>query len=635
MSGMLIQTKTNFSAGELAPRLYGRGDLRAYENGAGRLRNVTLHPTGGLSRRPGTRYIDSIEGKGRLVAFEFNTEQTYLLVFTHQKMAVYMDDLRIAVLETPWTADQLDTLNWTQSADTLLVVHPDVEPQKITRTSHTRWVISKWYWFDKQNVRHQPHHKFAGTFVTLDPSGTSGSVTVTASEDVFTDDHIGVRLRIEGKEVEITAVSNPTTATVTCHETLSSASETKDWTEQAFSAVRGWPVSVTFHQDRLVIGGSRDLPNKVWLSNSSKYFTFDPGTGLADESVDFAILSDQVNAIRAVFSGRTLQVFTTGAEWTVSGDPLTPLSAAVRRQTRVGSPTDRTIPPRDVDGATLFVGKSGKELREFLFTDTEQAYQAADLAVLSDHLITGPVDMDYDARNRLLHVVMADGGLATVTNYRAEKVTGWALQTTDGAFRSVAVVGEQVFLLTERDGTWRIEAFDDAFGMDCALAGESGTQKDRWTGLDHLEGRTLKVVGDGAELPPVTVSGGAIDLPYPVSAIRAGLPFTHEVAPLPPVMIGTGGVRQSGAVRLIRAGFRVLETQALAVDTGRGPTHAPFKRMGPAGVLDSPPPPFTGDVPVRAVGWMRDAVGPVWRIEQDTPLPCTILSVSTEMKVTD
>ncbi|WP_404383564.1 hypothetical protein [Caenispirillum salinarum] len=635
MSGMVIQTKTNFSAGELSPRLYGRGDLRAYENGASRLRNVVIHPTGGVSRRPGLRWVDGIEGKARLLAFEFNTEQVYLLVFTHLKMAVYKDDARIAVLDTPWTEVMLPNLNWTQSADTLLVVHPDCEPQTITRTSHTRWVIAPWYWYDVQNRRYQPHHKFATTFSRITPSGTSGSVTLTVDEDVFVAEHVGARLRIDGKEVEITAVTDARTATATCHETLASTDSTKDWTEMAFSAARGWPVSVTFHQDRLVIGGSRDLPNRVWMSKTSAYFTFDPGSGLDDESVDFAILSDQVNAIRTVFSGRTLQVFTTGAEWTVTGSPITPTSIAVHRQTRVGMPPTRAIPPRDVDGATLFIGAAGKELREFLFTDAEQAYQAADLAMLARHLMVDPSDMDYDATRRLIHLVMSDGSLATVTNYRAEQVTGWTRNETDGAFHAVAVVGETVYTCVERAGAWSVEAFDDAHAMDAALSGTAAAPKTHWSGLDHLEGRTVKILGDGAELPPASVSGGAVDLPYAVSEIRVGLPFTHEIAPLPPVSVGQGGVRQSRALRLIRASFRVLDTQALAVDTGRGPAPAPLKRLGPSGVLDSPPPAMSGDVSVRAVGWRRQALEPVWRVVQDTPLPCTILSVATEMKVTD
>ena len=47
--------KTNFTAGEISPLLFGRGDLRAYDNGAAQLRNVFIHPTGGVYRRPGLR----------------------------------------------------------------------------------------------------------------------------------------------------------------------------------------------------------------------------------------------------------------------------------------------------------------------------------------------------------------------------------------------------------------------------------------------------------------------------------------------------------------------------------------------------------------------------------------------------
>ena len=61
--------KTSFTSGEISPRLLGRGDLTAYENGAGKLRNVFIHPTGGVTRRPGLRYLDTALGNGRLVAF--------------------------------------------------------------------------------------------------------------------------------------------------------------------------------------------------------------------------------------------------------------------------------------------------------------------------------------------------------------------------------------------------------------------------------------------------------------------------------------------------------------------------------------------------------------------------------------
>lgn len=617
--------KTSFSAGELAPELIGRADLRAYENGAARLANVFILPTGGLRRRPGLRHLAVLPGPARLIAFEFSTEQTYLLVLTDRRLGVYRGDAEVAAIATPWTEAQLGQIGWTQSADTLLVTHPDVPPQRITRTSHTAWTIAPWS-FDAA-----PFHRFASTDVTLAASAMTGAVTLTASAPVFRTGHAGTTFRLQGKRLTINAVTGPSSATATVEDALDSANPTSDWDETAFSAARGWPVSVCFHQDRLVIGGSRDLPNRLWLSRTGNLFDFDLGEGLDDQAIEFALVSDQVNAIRAVFSGRHLQVFTSGAEWMVSGDPLTPSNIQLNRQTRVGSPVDRTVPPVDVDGATIFVSRSGRSVHEFAYTDVEQAYQAADLAVLARHLVEMPVSMAYDQTRRLLHLVMADGRMATLTLFRAEQVTAWTRQETDGAFRTVAEVDGLVFLVVERTGTFRLERFGDALGVDAAVSGTHPTGATTWSGLDHLAGRSVVVVADGAPRGTQTVTGGAITTDPPARAVQVGLPFTHVIEPLPPELITQYGGR-TGPVRLVAVTFRVLETAALSVDLGRGPVAVPFRRLGPL-VLDTAPPAYTGDKTIRALGWRRDTTMPLWRIVGDTPLPMTLLSVTTEMRL--
>ncbi len=622
--------KSSFTAGEISPRLLGRGDLRAYDNGAARLRNVFIHPTGGLSRRAGLRYVATVPGAGRLIAFEFNTEQVYLLVFTDLRMDVYRDEVKVAEIAAPWTEARIGQLGWVQSADTLLIVHPDVQPKKITRTSDTEWTIADWSFFEVNGRINQPHHKFADDGVTLTPGATTGTVTLGASAAVFAAGHVGARVRLQNKEVEITTVTSATQATATVKETLVSTAAVTDWEEQSFSAVRGWPASVCFHQDRMVIGGARDLPNRLWLSKSADLFNFDLGSGLDDEGIEFAILSDQVNAIRAVFSGRHLQVFTSGAEWMVTGDPLTPASLQLHRQTQVGSPVDRTVPPRDVDGATLFVPRTGRELREFLFTDVEQAYQATDLAMLARHLINTPVDQDFDKSARLFHMVMGDGTLATLTIYRAEQVTAWTLQETSGFFRSVAVAGGGTYVLVERTNGFSIEVFDENMNVDSGLSGTSAAAKTSWSGLGHLEGETLKVLADGAVRADEIVSGGAITLSEAAGTVQTGLGFVHEVEPLPPFVQSAAGGTQGGRVRLVALTLRLQETAALSLDTGRGYKEIPFKRFG-AGVLDSKPPAFSGDKKVRALGWKKDGTRPLWSIKQSTPLPFTLLSVSAEI----
>lgn len=628
-------SKSSFSGGEISPYLIGRGDLKAYENGMSLMRNLIIYPTGGLRRRPGLRHVDTALGKGRLVSFEFNIEQTYLLVFTDLKLTVYRDGVKEIEIDTPWSESQLPLLHWTQSADTLLVVHPDVSPRKITRTSHADWTVSDWSFYEDDELGRimQPHYKFADDDVTLGASATTGTVTLTASVDVFLEEHIGTRIRLAKKEVEITAVTSATLATALVKEKdgLVDTAVTKDWEEQSYSAVHGWPVSVVFHQDRLIIGGTRDLPNRLWMSKSSDLFNFDLGEGLDDESIEFAILSDQVNAIRSLFSSGHLQIFTSGAEWMVTGEPMTPETIQLKRQTRIGSPINRYVPARNVDGATLFVSRDGKQLCEFLFADVEQAYQSNDLAMLCKHLINAPVDQDYDSYNRIFYMVMGDGSMGALSVYRAEKISAWTVLETQGLFKAVVNVGSDVYVLVERNGQTLIECFDDRMSTDAGLYGEDIDGSLIWSGLNHLEGENVKLVADGAVFPDKTVNEGQVNLGQEVTSLEVGLPYTHILEPLPPSPQATGHASQGGRVRLVSLTFRLKDTQALTLDVGRGPKDVAFKRFGKFGVLDSAPEPFTGDITVRALGWRNNGTERLWRIEQDIPLPFSVLSLVEEL----
>ena len=625
--------KTTFTSGELSSDMLGRGDLRPYDNGAAKLRNVFIHPTGGVRRRAGLRYIDTAAGNGRLLSFEFNSDQTYLVVLTNSRMDIYADGVLETTIATPWTGAQVKQVVWTQSADTLLLTHPDAWPKKLTRNSGGTWALTDWAFYTKDNIVHQPFYKFADTGVTLTPSGTSGAVTLTASASVFASGHLGTRLRVTGKQVIITTVNSPTVVTVNVIETLPNTNPTIDWEEQSFSNVRGYPMSVAFHQDRLVIGGSRELPNRLWFSRSGDLFNFNTGTGLDDEAIEFGILSDQVNAIRGVFSGRHLQVFTSGAEWMVTGDPLTPTNVQISRQTRVGSFVSRYIPPVDVDGATLFAARNGQEIRQFVYTDIENAYNAVDVSLLSRHLVMIPKDQDFDQRRRLLFLVREDGKFATYTIYTAENVSGWTLHETNGFVHSVTATGEKVYLLIERGDAFFIEQVDDNLQLDCGLSGEAETATTNWSGLDHLEGQNVTIVGDGRVQTNKTVTGGAVTLDSPVREVQIGLNYTHIIEPLPPgIMMEAGNSR---AVRLIEAVFRLKDTNALKLDVGRGLRDISLRQFGEDEILDAPMPSVSGDIRVRAFGWQKDMSKALWRIEQDLPLPFSLLAVNIEVMAND
>ena len=617
--------KTSFGAGELAPRLAGRPDLAAYRDGARRLRNVAVHATGGLSRRPGLAFVEAAPGPGRLAAFEFNTEESYLLLFTDRALRIYRNGARTALVAAPWREADLAGLNWTQTADTLLVVHPDYPPQTVARRAGGGWRIAPWQWADRGGRSMQPYHRYAPPSVTLTPSAASGRIRLTASAEVFAPEDEGQPFRIGADEVRIRRVVSATEAEADVAGALAGGTAaTPDWREPAFSPRRGWPVSAVFHQNRLVIGGSRALPDRLWLSRSGAFFDFDPGEGLDDEAIAFPLLSDQANAVRAVVSGRHLQVFTSGAEWTVSGDPLTPASIQLRRQTRIGSPADRAVRPVDVEGATFFLARNGRELREFLFADAELAYRARDLALLASHLFAAPAELAWDGAARRLLVVMGDGSIAALTAWRAEGVHAWTRFGTDGAFRSAAVAGGRAWALVEREGRFSVERFDEALGVDAAVSGAAVRPTRSWGGLAHLEGREVAAVADGRALSGLRVAGGRIMLDAPARRVEAGLAFAHEVEPLAPGVQLARGAMQGAAHRAVRVTLRLDRTRALRCDTGFG-----FRRAALGGDA------FTGDVSLGAGGWRRDGAAPLWRIEDASPLPFHLLSAATELKVTD
>ena len=629
-----IYVKTNFTSGQLSDKLYGRGDLRIFENGASKLQNVQIHPTGGVSRRRGLAFVDEVGEEGRLISFEFNTEQTYLLCFVDKKVKIYKNKELISTLETPWTLAQLKKINWTQSADTLLIVHPDVPPQEISRNQNEVWKIAEWSFYQQDGQVFCPYYNFFQNKIKLKPSGTNGNITLTADADLFNQNYVGIRLRINDGEAKITSVSDARNCKADVTKNLGNGNETTEWEEQAFSKLRGYPNSVTFHQDRMVIGGSRSLPNHLWLSKSSDLFNFDIGTGLDDEAIDFAILSDQVNAVLNVVSTRHLLVFTTGAEWMVSGEPLTPTSIKLNRQTNIGTYAKYSLPPQNVDGATLFISQNGKQLREFLYADVEQAYQAKDLTLLSDEIINTPVDCVYFQDDSILYLVLEDGTISCLTSYRTEEVNAWSKYVTDGKFISCAVIGNEIYFLIKRAETYFLETFSEDMYVDCGKIFVSETPKKEWADLDIWEGKNVSVVADDFPIEELSVENGKITLQDEASKIVVGLPYEHIIEPLP-FMVDSSRPYPPKAYRLIHGIFRIIKSKSLRLDFGNGYFDVPLKKMHRDQILDSPPDEFSGDVELRSIGWIRDVQKPMWSIRSDVPNTFMLLSVANEIKTKD
>jgi hypothetical protein len=90
--------QTNFTAGELTPKLAGQVDFKKYNNGVELMENMTVFPQGGASRRYGSRFVAEVKDSSkttRLIPFEFNIEQSYILEFGNNYIRFFKDNGQI------------------------------------------------------------------------------------------------------------------------------------------------------------------------------------------------------------------------------------------------------------------------------------------------------------------------------------------------------------------------------------------------------------------------------------------------------------------------------------------------------------------------------------------------------------
>ncbi len=146
---MSLNLQPSFAAGELDPSLWSRVDFAKFQTGCKVMKNMIALPQGGFETRPGTKFIGEIEGNGRLIPFEYNEDQTYMLVFTDELLQVVHDEGFVLdgmgpdfyEVASPYAVEDLPLLRYAQSADVLFLTHPGYRPYTLTRTAHDNWVF--------------------------------------------------------------------------------------------------------------------------------------------------------------------------------------------------------------------------------------------------------------------------------------------------------------------------------------------------------------------------------------------------------------------------------------------------------------------------------------------------------------
>lgn len=653
----LVSIQTNFSSGEIDPLLRARVDLKQYQNGAETLTNVLVQPQGGVRRRGGLKYITELPSGAspasgtRCIPFEFNVDDSYMLVFTNQRMYVFKDKTLITAINggansylsvTAVTSSILATMCWTQSADTLIITHKDINPIKIVRgATDADWTAS--------NITFDSIPKYAFTVSSSNPAGTitpsavSGSITLTASSSVFTSGSVGqyVNASPQGRARIVKYTSGTVVSAVTevpFFDTSAIANgswEYESGYEDVWSSSKGWPRTCTFHEGRLYLGGSKSRPSTIWGSKVNLFFDFKPDQAYDDDAVEATLDTNSLNVIVDIISGRDLQVFTTGGEFYVpqSGlDPITPANFFVKSVSRSGS--REGIRVQILQSGTLYIQRQGKALNEFQFSDTTLSYISTSISLLSSHLMVSPQELALrkatsTEESDTLFVLNGNGTIATYSILRQQEVVAPSKFTTDGEFKDVGVDIEDVYVVVKRtfNGTdkYYVEVFDTSRFTDCSFTGGAASTA---TSLPHI-GKTLNVICDGSVLSDEVVNGSGVVTFDRASATsyEVGLPFTVEIKTLPVEPRIPSGVRTGFVKRIIEVNALLYETQHLKINGNL----VPIRTLDTADILDNAMPSFTGTKKVGGIlGYDQDAQ---ITITQDLPLKMTLLGIEYKLSL--
>ena len=461
----------------------------------------------------------------------------------------------------------------------------------------------------------------AGTIAGISVNQINGTRSITK---VISDDKFTITAGSSANASEI----GGGTPDITTH------APTTTWDEQSYSALRGYPAAVTFHENRLVFAGTLAQPDTVWFSKSSEYYNFDVGEAKDNESIQLTAAVGEIQQIKHIVSNRDLQVFSASAEFYIpsfQNQPITPTNAQIRRQTPFGCGFER---PQAIDGATLFVQKGGQIIREYLYSDGEAAYVANPISTISSHLIKTPLEMNtlYGALSRsesYVFILNDDGTLAVFNSNRAEQRAGWVEFVTNGTFHSTVTIDDRVFTNVEYDlgdGEVRIVLceFDSSFNTDMAKS-YSGTAGVFNVSGDFNNGAVLSVVSGNNFIGEFTVASGNID----VSAVDAtltvaeiGFKFDVELK-TNPIDASMSNGPATGLPRAIGSVFVDLNT-TLSIKVND--TAMIVRNVTDDLSLEQQP--FTGKKEFRLLGYSRD---PQITITQDAPLPLQINGLVAEL----
>jgi hypothetical protein len=130
--------QSNFTGGELDPRAYARTDTQAYYSCAKNLQNCIVVPQGGVKRRFGTRYVDSLAVAQNASQAKLGTmiieDAEYLIIFEQTSIKIYLENILSATVVNTYQKEDIASLQFCQVVNKMFVFNPNFSPMQLTRS---------------------------------------------------------------------------------------------------------------------------------------------------------------------------------------------------------------------------------------------------------------------------------------------------------------------------------------------------------------------------------------------------------------------------------------------------------------------------------------------------------------------
>lgn len=677
----------SFAAGEITPELFGRVDLDQFQTGLALCRNFITLPHGPAVNRAGTAFVLGTKNnatRSRLIPFTYSITQTMALEFgvnyirfhTNGQTLLTADSSAIYEVATPYLEADLFDLHYVQSADVMTIVHPNYPPMELRRLGASSWTLTTISFVsavatpttaptavDTRGSTGTPHYvEYDYVFTALSPAGEeslpspTGSCTNDLTLTGYTNaiswpaqtgaKRYNVYRKFQGvfafiaQTEDLSIVDNnivPDTATVPPELT------------NPFSGATNYPGAVSYEQQRRVFASTITLPQTLWMTRTGTESNLSASTPSRDtDSLVFRIAAREANTIRHIVPLSELVLLTSSAEWAVTANgsatqALTPNTLSVQPQGYTGA---SNVVPVTVSNSLLYAMALGGHVGEMTYNYYAGGYITQDVSLMAPHLFDffTIVDMAYSkAPYPIMWCVSSNGTLLGLTYSPANKVSAWHHHDTDGVFESVCVVteGSESVLYTivnrninnaqvryvERMHSRQVEVLTDSFFVDAGVLA-TGAQITAVNGLNHIEGKLVSILADGAVQPQQTVQNGTVNLQHPANIVAVGLPITADLQTLP-FSFAAQGYGQGALKNVNKVWLRVHNSSGIFA----GPTLdelVQYKQRTnePYG---TPPAMITGVIELdMSPGW--DADGCVY-IRQSDPLPLIVASMTIEAAI--